>query len=274
MSGSGAPPRQDQSELARKADASQDVVLVLNAGSSSIKFAVYSIGGDGPDRLTHGEIEGIGALPSFHARDASGAEIAGMPWTKDANFSVHKLIEALINWIEERFGRGRIMAAGHRVVLGGLEHTAPVLLDAALLGRLRALVPLAPMHQPRNLEPIEALAKLNPNMPQVACFDTAFHRTIPEVAQLYGLPRPLTEAGARRYGFHGLSYEYIASVLPRFRGHTAGFDRTRRSRRRDLLAEIFPTITAARIRLGQWQARSRRDRYLHQVCQSRGSALR
>ena len=103
-----------------------------------------------------------------------------MPWVKDANFSVHTLIEALIDWIEQRFGRGRIMAAGHRVVLGGLEHTVPVLLDAALLDRLRALVPLAPMHQPRNLEPIEALAKLSPNMPQVACFDTAFHRTIPE----------------------------------------------------------------------------------------------
>ena len=222
MSDAGAPPGQDRPELARKADPSQDVVLVLNAGSSSIKFAVYGIGSDGPDRLTHGEIEGIGALPRFHARDASGAEIAGMPWAKDANFSVHKLIEALIDWIEQRFGRGRIMAAGHRVVLGGLEHTAPVLLDAALLDRLRAHVPLAPMHQPRNLEPIEALAKLNPNMPQVACFDTAFHRTIPEVAQLYGLPRPLTEAGARRYGFHGLSYEYIASVLPRFDERAAG----------------------------------------------------
>ncbi|MBK5198002.1 MAG: acetate kinase, partial [Methyloceanibacter sp.] len=197
-------------------------MLVLNAGSSSIKFAVYGIGSDGPDCLTHGEIEGIGTLPRFHARDASGTEIAGMPWAKDANFSVHKLIEALIDWIEQRFGRGKIVAAGHRVVLGGLEHTAPVLLDAVLLDRLHALVPLAPMHQPGNLEPIEALAKLNPNMPQVACFDTAFHRTIPEVAQLYGLPRPLTEAGARRYGFHGLSYEYIASVLPRFDERAAG----------------------------------------------------
>lgn len=125
ISGSGAPPRQDRSEFARKAAPSQDdVVLVLNAGSSSIKFAVYGIGSDGPDCLTHGEIEGIGTLPRFHARDASGTEIAGMPWAKDANFSVHKLIEALIDWIEQRFGRGEIVAAGHRVVLGGLEHTA------------------------------------------------------------------------------------------------------------------------------------------------------
>jgi acetate kinase len=121
------PQQQDRLELAREVDPSQDVVLVLNAGSSSIKFAVYGIGGDGLDRLTHGEIEGIGTLPRFHARDAVGAEIAGMPWANDANFSVHKLIEALIDWIEQRFGRGRIRAAGHRVVLGGLEHTAPVL---------------------------------------------------------------------------------------------------------------------------------------------------
>ena len=112
MSGSGAPPRQDWSEFARKAAPSQDVVLVLNAGSSSIKFAVYGIGSHGPDCLTHGEIEGIGTLPRFHARDASGTEIAGMPWAKDANFSVHKLIEALIDWIEQRFGRGRIRPLG------------------------------------------------------------------------------------------------------------------------------------------------------------------
>jgi acetate kinase len=108
------------------------------------------------------------------------------------------------------------LAAGHRVVLGGPEHTRPILIDDAVLDRLRALIPLAPVHQPRNLEPIEALARLQPGLPQVACFDTSFHRTMPETAQLYGLPRSLTEAGARRYGFHGISYEYIAGVLPQF----------------------------------------------------------
>jgi len=198
--------------MMRTANSSQGILLVLNAGSSSIKFAVYGAGSDRSDRLAQGEIEGIGTTPRFHARDQEGAEIAGP--AIGSKLSVHELMEALIDWIEQRFGAGVILAAGHRVVLGGLEHTAPVLIDKGVLERLRSLIPLAPVHQPRNLEPIEALARLNPNMPQVACFDTSFHRTMPEVAQLYGLPRKLTEAGGRRYGFHGLSYEYIASILP------------------------------------------------------------
>jgi len=196
----------------RTANSSQGVLLVLNAGSSSIKLAVYGAGSDRSDRLAQGEIEGIGTTPGFHARDQDGAEIAGP--AIGSKLSVHELMAALIDWIEQRFGAGVILAAGHRVVLGGLEHSAPVLIDKGVLERLHALIPLAPVHQPRNLEPIEALARLNPNMPQVACFDTSFHRTMPEVAQLYGMPRKLTEAGGRRYGFHGLSYEYIASILP------------------------------------------------------------
>ena len=199
--------------MVRTINSSQGVLLVLNAGSSSIKFAVYGAGSDRSDRLVQGEIEGIGTTPHFRARGKNDAEIAGP--VIDSKLSVHELMAGLIDWIEQRFGAGTILAAGHRVVLGGLEHTAPVLIDTNVLERLRTLIPLAPVHQPRNLEPIEALAKLNPDMPQVACFDTAFHRTMPEVAQLYGLPRKLTEAGGRRYGFHGLSYEYIASVLPK-----------------------------------------------------------
>jgi acetate kinase len=193
---------------------SQGVLLVLNAGSSSIKFAVYHASGQQLDRLAHGEIEAIGTSPRFHARDATGATVDAKLWAEGARPPVPGLIEALIDWIEHRFGRGKLLAAGHRVVLGGLEHTTPALIDTALLDRLRALVPLAPVHQPRNLEPIEALAKLHPKLRQVVCFDTAFHRTMPEVAQLYGVPRQLTAEGARRYGFHGLSYEYIARVLP------------------------------------------------------------
>jgi len=198
----------------RTANHSAGVVLVLNAGSSSIKFAVYSAASDA-DRLMQGEIEGIGTRPRFHARDGEGAEIAG-PQAMEAKSSVHDLMQTLLDWIERHLEGRKIVAAGHRVVLGGLEHTTPVLIDAAVLDRLRALIPLMPVHQPRNLEPIEALAKLNPHLPQVACFDTSFHRTMPEVAQLYGLPRRLMDEGARRYGFHGLSYEYIASVLPKF----------------------------------------------------------
>jgi acetate kinase len=197
----------------RTAGPSEGFVLVLNAGSSSIKFAVYGAASDA-ERLMQGEIEGIGTKPRFHARDGEGAEFVG-PQAIMAKASVHDLMHALLDWIEHHLEGRKIVAAGHRVVLGSLEHTAPVLIDSAVLNRLRALIPLMPVHQPRNLEPIEALAKLNPDLPQVACFDTSFHRTMPEIAQLYGLPRKVTAEGARRYGFHGLSYEYIAGVLPK-----------------------------------------------------------
>jgi acetate kinase len=197
-----------------RTESNQGVVFVLNAGSSSIKFAVYSADGQQLDRVARGEIEAITAAPRFHAQDAAGTEIDTKLWPDGATPSIPRQIAALIDWIEHRLGHGKLVAAGHRVVLGGLEHTAPALVDAALLERLRALVPLAPVHQPRNLEPIEVLARLHPKLKQVACFDTAFHRTMPEIAQLYGLPRKLTAEGARRYGFHGLSYEYIARVLP------------------------------------------------------------
>jgi len=196
--------------MKRTANRDGGIVLVLNAGSSSIKFGVYGIG---LDSLARGEIEGIGTSPRFHAHSGDDVGFATRIW-KDSNPSVHTLIESLIDWIEQHFGQARILAAGHRVVLGGPEHTRPILIDDAVLDRLRTLIPLAPVHQPRNLEPIEALARLQPELPQVACFDTSFHRTMPETAQLYGLPRSLTEAGARRYGFHGISYEYIAGVLP------------------------------------------------------------
>jgi acetate kinase len=191
---------------------SQNAMLVLNAGSSSIKFAVYAIHGADCSLAMKGKIEGIGIAPRMHARRADGAPVGGVPRI-DARTSVHRLMEILIDWLETHFGAGGIAATGHRVVLGGLDHSKPMLIDAALMAQLRALIPLAPVHQPRNLEPIVALARLNPTMPQVACFDTAFHRTMPEVAQLYGLPRHLSEAGARRFGFHGLSYEYVAGRL-------------------------------------------------------------
>jgi acetate kinase len=198
--------------MKRTANRNGGIVLVLNAGSSSIKFGVYGVD---LDSLARGEIEGIGTSPRFHAHSRADVGFATRIW-KDSNPSVHTLIESLIHWIEQHFGQARILVAGHRVVLGGPEQTRPILIDDAVLDRLRALIPLAPVHQPRNLEPIEALARLQPELPQVACFDTSFHRTMPETAQLYGLPRPLTEAGARRYGFHGISYEYIAGVLPQF----------------------------------------------------------
>lgn len=121
-----------------------------------------------------------------------------------------------MQWLEGHLGDEKLSAIGHRVAIGGLEHSGPVLITPAILEKLRSLVPLAPLHLPRSLEPIESLKRLHPNLPQVACFDTAFHRTMPHVAELYGLPRSVSAAGGHRYGFHGLSYEYISGRLADF----------------------------------------------------------
>lgn len=194
---------------------SSDGIVVINAGSSSVKFALYAARDKGKvEEISRGEIENLGDAPHFFAKDASGAILAEKRWKKGEATGLHELLKTLIEWIGSHLGSGRLIAAGHRVALGGLGHSAPARVDSALLKKLRALVPLAPLHLPHNLEPIEIFAKLHPSLPQVTCFDTAFHRTMPKVAELYGLPRRLTEAGARRYGFHGLSYEYIVSRLP------------------------------------------------------------
>ncbi len=189
----------------------QATILVINAGSSSIKFAVYD---PGLAPKLHGELEGIGTAPRLTAAGAEGKALIDRTWSTHEVAGAHDLIAQLMQWLESHLGEGMLAAVGHRVAIGGLEHSGPVLITPAILDKLRALVPLAPLHQPRNLEPIEALQRTHPHLPQVACFDTAFHRTLPRVAELYGLPRELSEAGARRYGFHGLSYEYIAGRLP------------------------------------------------------------
>jgi acetate kinase len=190
-------------------------ILVINTGSSSLKFANYRLRADRKLSLScHGRIEGTGTSPHFVAQDAAGKVLVERRWGTAEPVRVHDLLEFLMAWLDSRFGAGHLAAVGHRVALGGLEHSDPILLDDAAVDRLRALTPFAPLHQPYNLEPIDALWKVHPALPQVACFDTAFHRTMPPVAQLYGLPRALRKAGARRYGFHGLSYEYIASQLP------------------------------------------------------------
>lgn len=199
---------------ARSVAAKDGGLVVINAGSSSIKFALYSLSdGELGAAIARGELEGLGTEPHFFARDASGAPLVERRWDRNARADTDELIRALIDWIGGHLGNRRLIAAGHRVALGGLEHTGPSWIDQSLIDRLRALVPLAPMHLPRNLEPIEILARLYPDLQQVACFDTAFHRTVPHVAELYGVPHALTEAGARRNGFHGLSYEYIAGAL-------------------------------------------------------------
>jgi len=191
-----------------------DAVLTINAGSSSIKFALFEIEPKaGPCLLNHGEIEGIGTAPHFLARDQGGTVLAERRWT-DAAITHETVFAELLRWIDGHLGEARLVAAGHRVVHGGRRLVAPAQVTAAVLAELDSLVPLAPLHQPHSLSAIRAVATLRPELVQVACFDTAFHRTNAAVVRRIALPRELTDQGIERYGFHGLSYEYIASRLP------------------------------------------------------------
>ena len=191
--------------------ASEDFLVgVINAGSSSLKFAVY----DGEHCVLSGQVEGIGVHPSARAKGAGGQAIAPPELGTKPPTTPAEVLPALLSWGRSRPGGRRLAALGHRVVHGGMHHARPELVTPALMNELEALVPLAPLHQPYNLAPIRTALSGNPDLPQVACFDTAFHRGVPELAQAFALPYELHEAGVRRYGFHGLSYEYIASALP------------------------------------------------------------
>jgi acetate kinase len=192
-----------------------DLILVLNAGSSSLKFTVYSDQGDKPEALYDGQIEGLFTESRFKVKDITGKVVEEKAWPKGSTLDHEGAIEALFSWGKGVMGSaGRIAAVGHRVVHGGLKYTKPTRVDDIILSDLEEFNPLAPLHQPHNLAAIRIIQKRNPDLPQVACFDTSFHTSIPAVAQAFALPRKLTEQGVRRYGFHGLSYEYIASVLP------------------------------------------------------------
>ncbi|MBI5165700.1 MAG: acetate/propionate family kinase [Magnetospirillum sp.] len=191
----------------------RDGILVINAGSSSIKFSLYLANGGLPQLSSKGQVEGIHVAPTFVARDPAGVLLEEKRWDHGERLSHDILFEFLIRWVEGHLDGAMLKAAGHRVVHGGLKYSRPTRIDGAVLDELEQLVPLAPLHQPHNLTPIRALAAVHPTLPQVACFDTAFHRTNPRVSELFALPRQLTAEGVRRYGFHGLSYEYIAGRL-------------------------------------------------------------
>jgi acetate kinase len=191
-----------------------NALVVLNAGSSSLKFSVF-LDGDPPRPLVRGQLEGIMTRPRFRARHATGDVLGEHEWPAGTNLGHQGAIEFLFTWGQGgALGGHRVAAVGHRVVHGGLKFLRPVRITAEVLTELEAFVPLAPLHQPHNLEAIRAVTRHAPHLPQVACFDTSFHRTQPGVAQAFALPRRHAEEGVRRYGFHGLSYEYIASVLP------------------------------------------------------------
>ena len=191
-----------------------DALVVINAGSSSIKFSLFAADHATLALDVNGQIEGLNEAAHFVARDANGAIIAEQRWSAHALDHVGATAH-LLEFIDRDLARHRIVAVGHRVVHGGIRFDRPVRIDAAIVAALEALVPLAPLHQPHNLAPIRAIAEQAPSLAQVACFDTSFHRTQPALAQTFALPTNLTERGVRRYGFHGLSYEYIAGELPR-----------------------------------------------------------
>jgi acetate kinase len=190
-----------------------DAVLTINAGSSSLKFSLYRVGDDKPALALDGQVEGIGTEPHMKATDADGRMLVDRR-PDDAAMDHAACFRMVGDWLGGQLGDLQLMGVGHRVVHGGTAFTAPVRIDDAVLAKLEDLCPLAPLHQPHNLAGIRAVAAARPELPQVACFDTAFHRAHPDLADWYALPRRFHDDGIRRYGFHGLSYEYIAHALP------------------------------------------------------------
>ena len=191
-------------------------VVSLNAGSSSIKFALFTLDDPAkPQLAASGKIEKIGIEPSLRAKSVDSAVLVERTWSGGAALTHADLLRDLFAWAIDHLGEREVIAIGHRVVHGGTQFAAPALVDDALLAELEKLCPLAPLHQPHNLAAIRAVRAISPDLPQVACFDTAFHHDKPELASRIALPRALHDRGVRRYGFHGLSYEYIAAELAR-----------------------------------------------------------
>ncbi|WP_227815766.1 acetate/propionate family kinase [Nitrogeniibacter aestuarii] len=194
-----------------------NTLLTLNAGSSSLKFALFEIDGMLAETpALSGQIEGIGINAMLHAKAADGSRYAEpVQGPDDASIEAHHehALDALLGWLRSHNANMQIVAAGHRIVHGGPAFSAPMRLDSDVLQVLSGFIPLAPLHQPHNLRAVHAIARLMPELPQVGCFDTAFHRTQADVAQAFALPRALSAEGIRRYGFHGLSYEFISRQL-------------------------------------------------------------
>jgi len=190
-----------------------DVFAVLNAGSSSIKFSLFAERGGVLQAGVRGQVEGIYTSPRFVAKNADGRAAAEKSWGDGVALGHDGALDHIFAWLRGEIAGDRLAGVGHRVVHGGLDYTQPVRLDAAVVRTLEKFVPLAPLHQPHNLTPIRIILERLPELPQVACFDTSFHRTAPAISQRFALPAALHDEGVQRYGFHGLSYEYVSSVL-------------------------------------------------------------
>ena len=201
----------------------EKLILVLNAGSSSLKFSLFAVPAVGEMRaVAVGQIEGLGTAPRLKVKDGAGERIADEQWDKSEVSGHAQALQRIAGLLRSRFQGSVLAGVGHRVVHGGPDYAAPLLVTPEAMRRLEDFIPLAPLHQPHNLAAIRAVQEVQPELPQVACFDTAFHQTQERVAQFYGLPYEYFEQGVRRYGFHGLSYEYIAAALPGIAPAVAG----------------------------------------------------
>jgi len=197
-------------------------ILTLNCGSSSVKFAVFDADAPAAPAKITGKVAGIGRAPSFRAQDRNGPLTTPVPLHALTPTDTHEdLIPLLLDWLAEHRGAHPLRMVGHRVVHGGTTYTEPTRITSKVMADLDALCALAPLHKPHNLAAIRAVAAWHPHIPQIACFDTAFHRTQDRVQTLFALPRDLTAEGIVRYGFHGLSYAYIAGILPQYLGARA-----------------------------------------------------
>jgi len=199
-----------------------DTIAVINAGSSSLKFSLFGVRGNELELTAHGQAEGLYTAPRFVVKDAPGRVLDEKSWPDGTALGHDGALDHMLAFLRGQLASHRLVGVGHRVVHGGLDYAVPVRVDKSVLARLETFIRLAPLHQPHNLTPIRELLVRSSQLPQVACFDTAFHREQPAVAQAFALPKIITDRGVRRYGFHGLSYEYIAGVLGTHDGRAAG----------------------------------------------------
>lgn len=191
-----------------------DAIVVLNAGSSSIKFSLFALAGRDLDVVVRGQIEGLFTSPKFVSKDKGGKILSEKSWGEGKSLGQQGGLDHLVTYLRGELAEHRLVGVGHRIAHGGPEIAKPQRLDPKGVSELEKFVPLAPLHQPHNLAPVRILFERAPQLPQVGCFDTSFHRTNTQISQLFALPMEYYDSGVRRFGFHGLSYEYIASILP------------------------------------------------------------
>ena len=194
-----------------------EAIVVVNAGSTSLKFGAYAVEATRAlPLLCRGQIDSMESDPHFVVKNAAGKQLGVHEWGKDRTIDHKTAMHFVITWLEANLGDRKVIAAGHRVVLGGTRFEAPVRIEGDVLDYLNSLVVMEPSHQPYNVLGARALAEAFPGLPQVACFDSSFHRTMPEVAQIYALPKDVRDAGVRHWGYHGISYDYISRQVPKF----------------------------------------------------------